>query len=77
MGWALQRPKAGGTRCSSHVKEYLKVRFDAEEESRWKADPEQFATNMRNARGKDTRLFSIEEWLSRNQIQAYFLRLSV
>ena len=34
--------------------------------------------HMRNARNKDnTRLFLIEEWLSRNQIQAYFLRLSV
>ena len=33
---------------------------------------------MRNARNKhNKRLFSIEEWLSRNQIQAYFLRLSV
>jgi len=32
---------------------------------------------MRNARNKDNaRLFSREEWLSRNQIQAYFSRLS-
>ena len=78
MGWALQRPRTGGTRCSSHVKEYLKARFDAREESRCKADPEQVAIDMRNARNKDNPwLFSIEEWLWRNQIQAYFLRLSV
>ena len=70
--------RAGGTRCSSHVKEYLKAsRFDAGEESRCKADPEQVPIDMRNARNKDnTRLFSIEEWLSRNLIQAYFLKLS-
>ena len=78
MGWVLQRPRAGGTRCSSHGKDYLKARFGAGEQSRCKDDPEQIAIDMRNARNKDnTRLFSIEEWLSRNQIQAYFLKLSV
>ena len=53
MGWALQRPRAGGTGCSSYVKVYLKARFDAGEESRCKADPEQFAIDTRNARKKD------------------------
>ena len=73
MGLALQKPRAGGTRYSSQVKEYLKVRFDAGEESACKADPEQVTIDMRNARNKDNaRLFSREEWLSRNQIQAYF-----
>ena len=60
------------------MKEYLKARFDAGEESGRKADPHQVAIDMRNARNKDNaRLFSREEWLSRNQIQAYFSRLSV
>ena len=78
MVWALQKPRAGGTRYSSQVKEYLKARFDVGEESGCKADPEQFATDMRNARNKDNvRLFSREEWLLRNQIQVYFSRLSV
>ena len=73
MGWALQKPRAGGTRYSSQVKEYLKARFDAGEESGCKADTSQVAIDMRNARNKDNaRLFSREEWLSRNQIQAYF-----
>ena len=76
MGWALQKPKAGGTRYSSQVKEYLKARFDAGEESGGKADPLQVAIGKRNARNKDNvRLFSREEWLLRNQIQAYFSRL--
>ena len=52
-GWALQRPRAGGTGCSSYVKVYLKARFDAREELRCKADPEQFAIDTRNARKKD------------------------
>ena len=78
MGWALQKPRGGGTRYSSQVKEYLKARFDAGEESGCKADPHQVAIDMRNARNKgNARLFSREEWLSRNQIQAYFSRLSV
>ena len=76
MGWALQKPRAGGTRYSSQVKEYLKARFDVGEESGCKADPEQVAIDMRNVRNKDNaRLFSREEWLSRNQIQAYFTLL--
>ena len=59
------------------MKEYLKARFDAGEKSGCKADPEQVATDTRNARSTDNaRLFSREEWLSRNQIQAYFSRLS-
>ena len=79
MGWALQKPRAGGTRCSFQVKEYLKTRFDAREDSGCKADPEQVAINMRNARNKDkARLVSREECrLSGTQIQAYFSRLSV
>ena len=52
--------------------------FNAGEESGCKADPEQVAIDMINARNKDNAgLFSREEWLSRNQIQAYFSRLSV
>ena len=79
MGWALQKPRAGGTRCSFQEKEYLKTRFDAREDSGCKADPEQVAINMRNARNKDkARLVSREECrMSRTQIQAYFSRLSV
>ena len=47
LRWTLQRSRAGGTRCSSHVKEYLKAsRFDAGEESRRKAEPEQVAIDI-------------------------------
>ena len=41
MGWALQKPGLGGKRHSPHVKDYLKARFDAGEQSGQKADPQQ------------------------------------
>ena len=50
------KSRTGGTRYSSQVKDYLKARFDA---------------------GEESGLFSRGEWLSRNQIQAHFSRLSV
>ena len=78
MGWALQKPRGRATRYSPQVKDYLKARFDAGEESGMKADPQQVAVDMRNARTEDNkRLFSREQWLTRNQIQSYFSRLSV
>ena len=60
------------------MKDYLKARFNAGEESGMKADPQQVAVDMRNARKEENkRLFSREDWLSRNQIESYFSRLSV
>ena len=77
MGWALQKPRVGGKRYSPHVKDYLKARFDAGEQSGQKADPQQVSMDMRNARTEENkRLFSREEWLTRNQVQSYFSRLS-
>ena len=77
MGWALQKPRIGGKRYPPHVKDYLKARFDAGEQSGHKADPQQVSMDMRNARTEENkRLFSREEWLTRNQVQSYFSRLS-
>ena len=70
IGWALQKPRTGGTRYSSQVKDYLKARFDAGEESGCKADPGQVSLDMRNARTEDNKRFSRGEWLTRSQIQA-------
>ena len=78
MGWALQKPRTGGVRYSQQVKDYLKARFDAGEESGRKADPNQVVLDMRSARTAENKwLFSRDEWLSRGQIQSYFSRLSV
>ena len=78
MGWALQKARTGGVRYSQQVKDYLKARFDAGEESGRKADPNKVVLDMRNTRtAENIRLFSREEWLSKGQIQSYFSRLAV
>ena len=46
MGWALQKPRGGGTRYTPQVKDYLKARFNEGEESGMKADPQQVAVDM-------------------------------
>ena len=77
MGWALQKPGLGGKRHSPHVKDYLKARFDAGEQSGQKADPQKVSKDMRHApKEEKKRLFLREEWLTRNQVQSYFSRLS-
>ena len=77
MGWALQKPRIGGKRYSPRVKDYLKARFDVGEQSGQKADPQHVSMDTRNARTEENkRLFSREEWLTRNQVQSYFSRLS-
>ena len=56
----------------------MKAKFDAGEESGCKADPQQVAIDMRNTRTEENkRMFSRDEWLSRNQVQSYFSRLAV
>ena len=77
MGWALQKPRGGGTRFSEKVKEYLKTRFDIGEETGRKADPAQVAAEMRKARETDgTRRFERSEWLTKAQVQGFFSRLA-
>ena len=77
MGWALQKPRVGGKRYSPRVKDYLKARFDVGEQSGQKAYPQQVSMDTRNARTEENkRLFSTEEWLTRNLVQSYFSRLS-
>ena len=77
MGWALQKPRVGGKRYSSRVNDYLKARFDVGEQFGQKAYPEQVSIDKRNVRTEENkRLFSTEEWLTRNLVQSYFSRLS-
>ena len=53
MGWVLQKPRTGWTRYSSKMKNYLKARIDAGEESGCKADPQQVSIDMISAGNKD------------------------
>ena len=75
-GLALQKPRVGGTRFSENVKSYLTARFDVGQTGR-KADPSQVAADMRTTRSADgSRRFSIDEWLTKGQIQSLLSRLS-
>ena len=77
MGWALQKPRGGGTRFTENVKVYLSKRFEIGETTGRKADPAQVAADMRKARDADgTRRFKRSEWLTKSQVQGYFSRLS-
>ncbi len=60
------------------MRDYLKTRFDAGEQSGRKADPNQVVLDMRNAlTAENERLFAREEWFSKGQIQSYFSRPAV
>ena len=64
-GWALQKPRVGGTRFSENVKSYLTARFDVGTQTGRKADPSQVAADMRTTRNADgSRRFSRDEWLT-------------
>ena len=76
-GWALQKPRGGGTRFSEKVKSYLTARFDVGTQTGRKSDPSQVATDMRTTRNADgSRKFSRDEWLTKGQVQSFFSRLS-
>ena len=76
MGWALQKPRGGGSRFSENVKAYLSTRFDIGEDTGRKADRAQVADDIRKARDADgKRRFQRSEWLSKSQVQGFFSRL--
>lgn len=77
MGWALPKPRAGSTRFSDKVKNYLTAKFDLGEQSGLKADPQQVSNDMRKARDEqNNRLFDRDEWLTKSQVQGFFSRLT-
>ena len=73
MGWALQKPRGGGTRFTENVKIYLTRRFEDGEKTGRKADPTKVAVEMRKASyNEGTRKFSRSEWLTKTQVQGSF-----
>ena len=77
IGWALGKPRTGGIRFSEKVKTYLNAKFEMGERTGRKADPDQVALSMRNARNeKNERIFKREEWLTKTQITGFFSRLA-
>ena len=69
IGWALNKGRTGGVRFSENVRRYLTTRFEMEEGTGKKANPEEIERQMRNARNaRNERLFQREEWLTETQI---------
>ena len=77
MGWALQKPRGGGTRFPESVKAYLSKIFETGEKTGRKADPGQVAADMRKVRDIDgARKFKRSELLTKTQVQGFFSRLA-
>ena len=74
QGWALKGTKKA-TRFNENQRQYFDNKFQIEQESGHKVDPEKVSRDMRYAR-KDNgeRRFDVEEFLTAQQIQSYFSR---
>ena len=73
-GWALKSSKKGG-RFNNNQKQYLDDKFSIGQHSGRKADPAQVAQDMRYAKSDDgSRRFSVNEFLTPQQIKSYFSR---
>ena len=76
QGWAL-RSKKKTTRFTKKQKEFLDEKFEKGEKTGKKYDPLQVSLAMRIAKDiEGKRIFSIEEFLSAEQIKGYFSRRS-
>ena len=76
MGWALNAP-ASKSQFPDCVRVYLKAKFDLGERTSEKADSQQVALDMRNARNENgDRLFQRDQWLTKNQVKSFFFTIS-
>ena len=74
QGWALRGAKKT-VRFNENQRQYLDDKFEIGQESGHKADPEMVSRDMRYARTeKGQRRFTVDEFLSAQQIQGYFSR---
>ena len=75
-GWAVSKPR-GSVRFSEKVKEHQTARFTLGGRTGRKADPTQVALDMRNAKNEsNARLFARGQWLTKGQVQSFFLSAS-
>ena len=51
-GWALRKPKTGGVRFPTKVRQYLVAKFDYGQKTGRKCDPAQSATDVRKAKNQ-------------------------
>ena len=72
----LSKPRSN-VRFSPKVKEYLTARLTIGERTGRKANPGQVAADTRNAKNESNECpFTRSEWLSKNQVQSFFSRMS-
>jgi len=73
QGWALSKRRTN-TRFSENVRKYLTAKYDIGERTGQKADALQVSKDLRKALREDgERLYTKNEWLSKSQIQVFFL----
>ena len=66
-------PRAGSSRFTEKVKNYLTARFDLGEQTGRKADPQQVSNDMRKTTDEqNNRPFDRKEWLIKTQVQGFF-----
>ena len=77
-GWALHKPRNEAVRFPTEVKQYLTSKLDLGERTGIKSDPAKVAADMRTARNPDSSwMFERKHWLTKGQVQGFFLRLAV
>ena len=70
-------PRAGSSRFTEKVENYLTARFDLGEQTGRKADPQQVSNDMRKTTDEqNNRLFDRKEWLAKTQELGFFSRLA-
>ena len=75
-GWALKSAKKSA-RFNEAQKKYLEEKFNIEQRTGHKQNPEHVVKDMRFAKKPDSsRLFSSEEFLTTQQMQSFFSRLA-
>ena len=74
QGWVIRQTKKAA-RFNENQRSYLDEKFLIGQSTGIKADPSQFARDLRNARTeRGKRRFSIDEFLTPQQIKSYFSR---
>ena len=74
QGWALRASKKSA-HFNENQKKYLDEKFKLGQETGYKADPSQVASDMRRAKNENgERRFAVGEFLSEQQIKSYFSR---
>ena len=76
QGWAIRQTKKAA-RFNENQRSYLDEKFLFRQSTGIKADPSQVARDLRNARTESgKRRFSIDEFLTPQQIKSYFSRIA-